>query len=227
LDNAGELAVTLHNDTRSLDISPEGAKFLDPLKNIFVQWKMNLFKCAWEFGAHYTYSPAGWPRMPLKFGIGWGYGNFWGDDALVLSSRLGFAVPMDDYAKKYPDSGWDLDTSQIVSYIPPGKYPFVGQEFRLGWDFVLNLKIAPGLRFYQPVGIGLIFDDTVLFGWHVSPYIVKKITGGFDISTGVRVFNGHGGPGWPPLAQSADQGLNKNNEKDINWVVTACLQWSF
>ena len=227
IHDVGELAVTLQNNTRIGGVSPQAAAFLDPLKNIYVQWRMNALGFAWEFGVHYTYSPAGWPRMPLRLGIGWGWGNFWIDDRIVLTSRLGLAIPMDDYTREFPATGF-LRHHQISSAATPGVMPIIGQEFRLGWDFVFNMRVAPGLRFYAPVGIGLMTDDDgVLFGWHFSPYIVRRITGGFEIYAGVTVFNGDGSPGWPPLAQLTNGGLTRENEGIIHWAATVALFWRF
>ncbi|MCL2880429.1 MAG: hypothetical protein FWF29_09305 [Treponema sp.] len=207
---------------------PPGGKISDfygACSNFYLQWKGRLWGYNWEAGAQYTSSPAGWPRMPLNFGLGWRKGNVWRDEKVVLTSRLGIGIPMDNYNLLYPKS-WDRTA---------GMYPITSTDPRIGWDFVINLRVIPGLRLYVPVGLGFIFGDDFLVGWQFSPYINWQLGNNLMLWGGLRLFNGDDDAGYGVLAlkntgtpdnpSPGSGGLQKYNMGTVHIMIPIVLEF--
>jgi hypothetical protein len=229
MSGLGEAALTLKNSMRVLYVSTDSnvIDYYDKSKGIFAQWRMNLpMNMGMEAGVHYTIAPSTGKytaKWPINVGLGWRLGNAWTGDDLVLTSRLGFQIPMEDF-----------------------------QNFIVGWDFVLNYKLMPNLRLYIPVGLSLVSpsrgpsgslilagknDDPVLY-WNFAPYIVKNLGGPqfyacFVLHNGQEVI-------WPPMVPNAphdgkivvgsspsDADLFMERGKRINWSVPLYLALYF
>jgi hypothetical protein len=201
-------------------------------RELYLHWRASHFGFRWEFGLNYTHVPSGADLEPLKFGMGWEYGNVWENNPLVLNARLALAIPL---------------TEKKNGIGPDGFGAGYKDDTKIGFDFVLNRTIAPNLRLYIPLGIGLIMRDPVivedtnfLFAWHFSPFIVKRfgwMGNGFVLHAGLRIFNGDNRAWWPEIGPKPayvnsnsvidyGPGINVQNKDMINWSVPVVFGFS-
>jgi len=224
----GTAGLTLRNSMRIRGFYGDGGMpiqdYYDKSKGLYAQWNMYLpGGQQLEAGVNYTIEPAGteFGKWPIDLGLGWRKGNPWNDDGIIYSSRLGLSIPAEPY-----------------------------QRLLLGWNFVYNRKMIPGLRLHIPVGFSLIFPsnktaplgandlpaagpgDKILFAWTFDPFIVKDLNGP-QLYLCLRLFNGPTDPGWPVLGPSAPHngayygGLHKVNKDQINWGLPVYIIWNF
>ena len=119
-------------------------------KNIYAQWKMPIGDTMRiEFGANYGIEAKNAAKEPIRIGLGWGMGSLDNEDQLVLTSRIGALVPMED-----------------------------GQDTVIGLDFVVSYDLGVG-RLYVPIGLGFTLADEFVLDWGFNPYFTKDLGGPF------------------------------------------------
>jgi hypothetical protein len=148
IPDVGEAAITFRN-------GPEGAP-----KHLYAQWSMPINDMSFEIGLHYQIVDSDAAAAPLNIGLGFRYGNAWGDD-FWLSARIGAAIGMEDG-----------DSTTIGVDIVP--------SIELG---IFRLYVPVGL------GIVLPDEGDALVAWNFSPYIRRQM-GGLEFWAGLILYNG-------------------------------------
>jgi len=159
IDGVGEAAVGFVNEGEEED------------KHLYVQWNMPIDTMKFEIGAHFAFNPddkdanGDVNKKPIDIGLGFRYGNQWGDP-FWLSARVGLSIGTAD--KSASVIGFDvcpsIDVGAFRLYTPVG------------------------------IGLVVQEDQDALFAWSLNPYIRKQM-GGVEFWIGLKLYNGDATPG--------------------------------
>ena len=167
-------------------------------KHLYAQYKMPIANMKIELGLHFPIAPKDGFKSPFDIGLGFGYGNPWGD-TFWLNARIGVAIPMEDG-----------DSTRFGVDINP--------SYDLG---IFRVYVPVGVALILPDG------GDALLAWSFNPYIRKQL-GGLEFWAGVKLYNGRksgafndGSGNWYPEV------YNKDSQDQVNFSIPIALQWAW